>query len=216
VGRPPKDVSVRRGYDRWAASYDSDDNPLTALEAPVVRRLLGRVRGKRVLDVGCGTGRHSVWLAQRGADVVGVDFSKGMLAKACERAGRAGVAAEFFVHDASRPLPLAARSFDVVLSCLVLEHVKDLDGFFRQLARVCRRDGEVVVTAMHPAMFLLGKSANFKDASGAKVRPKSQHGQTLSDYVMAAVRAGLRIDELLERDDAKGWPALVVMRLSPR
>src|SRR4051812_9922878 len=84
---PARDLAgVRGGYDRWAAVYDHDANPLPALEGPVVRGLLGeRVRGAAALDLGCGTGRHAVWLAAQGADVTAVDFSDGMLAEASRK-----------------------------------------------------------------------------------------------------------------------------------
>jgi malonyl-CoA O-methyltransferase len=59
----PDDLStVRDGYDRWARVYDHDANPLLALEEPAVHAALGDVRGRTVLDLGCGTGRHSLWL----------------------------------------------------------------------------------------------------------------------------------------------------------
>lgn len=71
--------AVRDGYDRWARVYDHDANPLPALEAPHVRAAFGDVRGRDVLDLGCGTGRHTAWLAESGARVTAVDFSEGML-----------------------------------------------------------------------------------------------------------------------------------------
>ena len=49
-------LPTQAGYDRWAAIYDHDANPLQALEGPRVRELLGDVRGLTVLDLGCGTG----------------------------------------------------------------------------------------------------------------------------------------------------------------
>jgi malonyl-CoA O-methyltransferase len=89
---------------------------------------------------------------------------------------------------------------------------------------VVRNDGVIVVTAMHPAMFLKGVSANFRDESG-EVRPRS-YVATLSDYVMGAVQGGLVIVALAEHsvDDRLaaqnersrkwlGWPALFVMTL---
>ena len=59
----PETASVRRGYDRWASIYDREANPLIGLEQPVVREALGDVAGLSLLDLGCGTGRHAVWLA---------------------------------------------------------------------------------------------------------------------------------------------------------
>jgi malonyl-CoA O-methyltransferase len=75
---PPRDA-IRSGYDRWALVYDHDANPLIALEEPVVRAAIGDVRGMAVLDLGCGTGRHTTWLVARGAAVTAVDFSEGTL-----------------------------------------------------------------------------------------------------------------------------------------
>src|ERR1700733_11583761 len=74
-------ASVRSGYDRWAAVYERDANPLQALEEPVLRAEIGDVCNLSVLDLGCGTGRHSFWLVQAGASVTAVDFSPGMLAE---------------------------------------------------------------------------------------------------------------------------------------
>ena len=74
---------VRGGYDRWSVVYDHDANPLPPLEEPLVHAALGKVFGRTVLDLGCGTGRHALWLAQAGASVTAVDFSEGMLAGQC-------------------------------------------------------------------------------------------------------------------------------------
>jgi ubiquinone/menaquinone biosynthesis C-methylase UbiE len=204
-------------------------NWLLELEEPEADRALGDVKDLEVLDVGAGTGRHAVRVAQRGARVTAVDFSGEMLARARQKTGADRV--RWLVHDVALPLPFEARSFDRVLSALVLEHipVSDLASFFRDLGRVARDDGLIVVTAMHPAMFLKGVSANFRDDSG-EVRPRS-YVATLSDYVMGAIQAGLVIVSLAEHSVDEGlvarnersrkwlgWPALFVMtfRRAPR
>ena len=217
-------LPTREGYDRWAATYDTMGNWLLELEEPEVDRALGDVEGLDVLDVGAGTGRHAIRIAAAGARVTAIDFSDEMLAKAREKPGADRV--RWLVHDVARPLPFAANSFDRVLSALVLEHipVDELASFFGELGRVARDDGVIVVTAMHPAMFVKGVSANFRDESG-EVRPRS-YVATLSDYVMGAIHAGLVILALGERSvDAElvvrnersrkwlGWPALFVMTL---
>src|SRR4051812_12832504 len=124
-------LSTREGYDRWAAIYDDEDNPLIALEEPLVRQLLGDVRGLRLADIGCGTGRWSLPLAAAGAEVSGVDFSAAMLERA--RAKPAAQTIRFVQHDLARPLPFDDESFDRVVCCLVLDHIGNLPAFFAEL-----------------------------------------------------------------------------------
>jgi ubiquinone/menaquinone biosynthesis C-methylase UbiE len=221
----PNVLSTREGYDRWAATYDTMGNWLLDLEEPEVKRALGDTRDLDVLDVGAGTGRHAIRIAEIGGRVTAIDFSEEMLAEARRKPGANKV--HWLVHDIAQPLPFGAGSFDRVLSALVLEHipVDELAPFFRELGRVARADGVIVVTAMHPAMFLKGVSANFHDEEG-EVRPRS-YVATLSDYVMGAIQAGLVIVSLGERSVDEGlaarhersrkwlgWPALFVMTLT--
>jgi ubiquinone/menaquinone biosynthesis C-methylase UbiE len=220
----PGTIVVREAYDRWAAVYDHDRNPLTALEEPVVRAALGDVRGSLVLDLGCGTGRHTLWLAAQGATVTAVYFSAGMLEVARRKPGAEGV--RFVAHDLHESLPFEDGAFDVVVSGLVLEHLRDPGAFFREVRRVLRPGGRVVVSAMHPAMFLRGSQAAFTDpVSGEKVRPGSYaHG--LGEVVTAAVRVGLVVEGVSEHapdavfaatypraEKYVGWPMLLVLTL---
>jgi ubiquinone/menaquinone biosynthesis C-methylase UbiE len=226
IGASGRVVTTRDGYDRWAKVYESDGNPLTAMEEPVVAELVGDPTGLALLDLGCGTGRHALAFAARSARVTAVDFSGGMLDVARAKPGAEAV--QFVEHDLTGTLPFEPRSFDRVLSCLVLEHLDDLATHFGEIRRVLRDDGVAVVTAMHPAMMLLGVQAGFRDVdSGEKIHPKS-HDNQLSDFVMAALGAGLRPSHLLEGavDEALaarfpraekylGWMMLFAMRLVP-
>tara|TARA_Y100001947_G_scaffold9734_1_gene7438 strand:+ start:164 stop:859 length:696 start_codon:yes stop_codon:yes gene_type:complete len=216
-------AKVRDGYDRWAMVYDDDQNPLQALEGPLVQQACGNVQGLRVLDMGCGTGRHTLWLAQAGAEVTGIDFSEAMLAKAHEKAK--GYSIDLIVHDLHQRLPFETGQFDMVVSGLVLEHIADLAHYFSEIARVLGNPGRAVVSAMHPAMFLRDSQAQFTDPnSGEKVRPGSLSHQ-LSDVVMGAVSASLELVHFAEHSaDAQlaadfprsekyvGWPMLVLFQ----
>ena len=216
-------AKVRDGYDRWAMVYDDDQNPLQALEGPLVQQACGNVQGLRVLDMGCGTGRHTLWLAQAGAEVTGIDFSEAMLEKAHEKAK--GYSIDLIVHDLHQRLPFETGQFDMVVSGLVLEHIVDLAHYFSEIARVLGNPGRAVVSAMHPAMFLRDSQAQFTDPnSGEKVRPGSLSHQ-LSDVVMGAVSASLELVHFAEHSaDAQlaadfprsekyvGWPMLVLFQ----
>ncbi|MCR9165164.1 MAG: class I SAM-dependent methyltransferase [Nannocystaceae bacterium] len=192
---PITEISTQAGYDRWAPGYDAYDNPLIALEQPEVRALIGDPSGLAVLDVGCGTGRHALWMAERGATVTGVDFSSGMLEQL-----RAKPDADVTVieHDFTEGLPVPDRSVDLVTCCLVLEHVPSLGAVFAEMARVTRPGGRVVISDFHPEMLRRGYHARFREAPGGPKFQMLGEAHTVSDYIMAATRAGWSIEHAAE------------------
>lgn len=201
-------AGVRAGYDRWAAVYDHDGNPLQALEEPELRRLAGDPRGLDCLDLGCGTGRHALWLAERGGRVTAVDFSEEMLEQARRKPG--AVAVRFLRHNLAAPLPFPEGAFDLVVSGLVLEHIEDLDAFFLELRRVLRPGGRALLSAMHPRMFERGAWARFTDEATGEVVAPGSLPHALEDFVRAAAGAGFTLEELVERAPdaafAECWP----------
>ena len=222
----PDIVSTQAGYDRWAEIYDGEDNTLILVEEQHIQPLIGRVKGLSVADIGCGTGRHAIQLANAGAKVTAVDFSKSMLARAQQKPGAENIT--FLQHDLAQPFPLPSASFDRVLCCLVLDHIANLHNFFTELRRLCRPDGYIVISVMHPAMSLRGVQARFTDpATGQKILLQSEVHQTC-DYLMAAKSAGLKMTHISEHavDEAMAkripraekylnWPVLLLLRFTP-
>src|SRR5258708_7153673 len=189
-------VPTQAGYDRWAELYDDEDNPLVLLEEAHIGALIGDVAGLAVGDIGCGTGRHAVRWAAAGAQVTAIDFSEAMLQRARAKSGAAAVM--FIRHDISSKLPLPSASIDRVFCCLVLDHIADLPGFFLELRRLCRPDGFVAISVMHPAMLLRGVQARFTDpVSGRRIQPLS-HSHQIADYLMAPKVAGLALNQISE------------------
>ena len=222
---PPLFLSTQEGYDRWSDVYDSDGNPLLPLEEPQVAGLLGDIAGLSILDVGCGTGRHAVRLAASGARVTAVDFSPGMLARAFAKQDAADV--RFLNHDLTQPLPLPDASFDRAVCCLVLDHIERPARLLSDVRRVLRPGGFLVVSVMHPALLLAGVQARFTHPeNGQKVCPQSYPHQ-ISDYLMAALAAGLRLCHISEHAATAdyvaqvpraaryaGWPLLLMLKLA--
>lgn len=218
-------LSTEEGYDRWSKVYDTDENPLVALEEDVVHRWFGDPAGRHVADVGCGTGRHSVWLADRGARVDAFDGSSKMLGKA--RGKDSAGAVRFTKHRLPQALPVEDATYDAVVFALVADHVAELEKVFSDLRRVTKPKGMIAFTVLHPAMNLKGVTARFLDPdSGERVHIHA-YEYTYGDYVTAVLRAGLEITEIVERAaDAElaarkpraerylGWPMLLAMKLT--
>jgi 2-polyprenyl-3-methyl-5-hydroxy-6-metoxy-1,4-benzoquinol methylase len=129
-------------YARWRTS---ELGTLTeSLEEAAVFALAENLGGKRVLDVGCGDGVYSIRAAQLGANVTGLDISRVMLDAARRRAEAARVFVEWR-EGRAEALPFQAASFDVVLAVTVLCWVSDASAAVREMTRVPRPGGIVVI-----------------------------------------------------------------------
>jgi SAM-dependent methyltransferase len=100
-----------------------------------------------VADLGCGPGAHTLALARRGYDVVGVDGSPRMVEVARTRAEREEVDATFDVHDVGAPLHFADASLGGVLAILVLQHLPHPAAFVAEIRRCLRPGGHLLITA---------------------------------------------------------------------
>lgn len=120
--------------------------------------LFGAVSGKRVIDLGCGGGQNSIALAKRGALVTAVDFSKRQLMLAERAASREGTVLELRNDNIQDLSSIGDSTFDIAFSCFASEYVKKLDTFFRNVFRVLRPDGFLILCDLHP--FASGAAAN--------------------------------------------------------
>ncbi len=102
-------------------------------------------KGNKVLEVGCGVGLTSVYLAKKGCKVTGIDISKGMIRKAKERAEKKKVKIEFLVADAQK-LPFGNSVFDAVICESVMAFIPDKKRAMKEFARVVKRGGHVGIT----------------------------------------------------------------------
>ncbi|HEX6739951.1 MAG TPA: class I SAM-dependent methyltransferase [Vicinamibacteria bacterium] len=112
------------------------------LEALLARYLPAQGGGRRLLDVGCGTGHHLASLRARGFEVAGVDGSEAML----EHARRNNPGVDLRQCDVER-LPHPDAQFDLVLCVEVLRYLPHMDACLREIARVLRPGGVALVTA---------------------------------------------------------------------
>jgi malonyl-CoA O-methyltransferase len=170
-----------------------DGNPLIAIEGPVVHGWLSQLEGRRALDLGCGTGRHTLALVEAKAIVVAVDQSPAMLALA--RAKLRGHQVHWVRHGLPEPLPFPPNAFHAVVLGLVAEHVKDLAALLAESARVLRPGGRLILTALHEDRTSQGMQARFIDPVTGLRKPIVTYHRTIAEYLEAAARVDLALVE---------------------
>jgi SAM-dependent methyltransferase len=181
-------------------------------------RLLGDVRGRRVLELGCGAAAGARWLAGQGAEATGLDLSAGMLQHAAAAARRSGVRVPLVQADALA-LPFRDATFDVVCTAFgAIPFVADSGAVMREVARVLRPGGRWVFSITHPMRWifwdepdetgLVARNSYFDrtpyvefDEEGTPSYVE-QH-RTLGDRVRELVAAGFELRDLVEPE----WPA---------
>jgi ubiquinone/menaquinone biosynthesis C-methylase UbiE len=135
-------------FDSVAARYDAFfRTPLGRYvwqaERAALRRALAPRPGEAIVDLGCGTGLFSHWLAREGLRVTGVDLSEGMLRRASRRLARSPNARCLKGDIVATPFPAAA--FDAALLQTVLEFVDDPAAALKEAGRIVRPGGRIVV-----------------------------------------------------------------------
>jgi len=181
-------------------------------------RLLGDVKARRVLEIGCGASQCARWLSTQGADVVGVDLSYRQL----QHSRRLDEETSLVVPAAcatATALPFGEGSFDLGCSAFgALSFLVDIGTSLREVARVLRPGGRFVFSVVHPMRQLfpddpteqgLRLSRSYfdsaayveSDADGNPTYVEAHH--TLGDWIDAITAAGLTVDSLLEPE----WPA---------
>ena len=180
--------------------------------------LLGEVRGRKVLELGCGGGQNSIAMARAGAVVTGLDFSSAQLDHARSLAEEAGVRPEFVLWDLNALGEFPQRGWERILSCFAVEYVPDLREFCRNVATLLAPGGRAVLCDLHPFVsgcdvvdasldrfsatvdYFRQRPVDFVwrvEGTGSAPRLRRYH-RTLSAYVDALCGAGLTIRRVAE------------------
>jgi SAM-dependent methyltransferase len=219
-------VASRRWWDGDADDYQDEHGrflgdvdfvwcPEGVREADV--GLLGELRGRRVLELGCGAAAGARWLDGRGAEVVALDLSAGMLRHARLAEKRSGVRVPLVQADALA-LPFADGAFDTVCTAFgAVPFVADSGAVMKEVARVLRPGGAWVFSITHPMRWIFldepgedGLKAihsyfdrrPYVEQDGAGVPSYVEQHRTLGDRVRELVGAGFVLRDLIEPE----WP----------
>jgi SAM-dependent methyltransferase len=179
---------------------------------------VGDLKGRRVLELGCGGGQSAIAFAKQGATVIGVDFSAEQLAHARHLGEQEGVKIELRHGDLADLAFLRSDSVDLVFSASALEFVEDIGRVFRQCHRVLRVGAPLIFSCKHPIWQLLDDDGyqpllarrSYFDRSPAEVVRDEvtfmEHPHTFADLALGLARASLRLETILEPEPDPSGP----------
>jgi SAM-dependent methyltransferase len=196
-------LSVRDGYNAWAATYES------IVQDEMDLRLFARLKSVdwpgagRALDLACGTGRVGAWLRGQGVRRLdGVDLTPAMLESA-----RARGAYETLVEAEVGATGLEGGAYDLITMSLADEHLSELGPVYAEAARLAAPGGAFVVVGYHPHfLMMIGMPAHFDGDDGQPVAVQSWV-HLASDHARAAFAAGWRLEAFDEGVIDDAWIA---------
>lgn len=205
-------MSVRNAYNAWAGQYDTNINKTRDLEAIALRTTLVEISFNDCLEIGCGTGKNTVWLVTKAEHITAVDLSEKMLAKAKQKIKTDNI--EFVQADITSDWTFIQKQYDLVTFSLVLEHIENLAHVFKKVAQTLSVGGHVYIGELHPYKQYTGSKARFDTEEGTQVVSCFNHH--ISDFTQAAKKHGLSllaINEYFDDDDRNTTPRILSLLL---
>ncbi|ACU57721.1 class I SAM-dependent methyltransferase [Chitinophaga pinensis] len=205
-------MDTKQAYNLWASHYDSNDNKTRDLEADALRTSLAGIHFKTCLEIGCGTGKNTLWFQERAEYITAIDQSEGMMDKAKEKISSSRVL--FKQADITKEWQFQDGLYDLVSFSLVLEHIDNLDHIFQQVSKSLHPGGYVYIGELHPFKQYAGSKARFDTAAGTEVLECFNHH--ISDFIQSARKFGLIVEDLNEYfddNDRNGIPRILTIIL---
>lgn len=194
---------IKNAYDEWAEIYDTNHNKTRDLNYRCIRQQQLDLKNKKVLEIGCGTGLNTIYLAGQAKKVIGIDISEEMLARARVRLEERN--AEFIKADITKPWQLDDAAFDFIVGNLVLEHIENLTHVFSVAFRVLKDEGKFYVAELHPYRQLQQSQAKFRSQKTGEEILVDAFTHPVSEYINEGLSAGFILRKMGEeqKEDEK-------------
>lgn len=205
-------MDTKQAYNLWASQYDTNDNKTRDLEAHALRESLADIPFRTCLEVGCGTGKNTLWFQERADYITAIDLSEEMMAKARQKISSSRVL--FKQADITKEWTFQDGLYDLVSFSLVLEHIDDLDHIFDQVSKSMHPNGHVYIGELHPFKQYAGSKARFDTENGTEVLECFNHH--ISDFIRSAKKYDLvvaDINEYFDEDNRNGIPRILTIIL---
>jgi ubiquinone/menaquinone biosynthesis C-methylase UbiE len=187
-------MNIQEAYDSWSHTYDTDHNLTRDLDQVIAKRILMGLDSPSVVEIGCGTGKNTLWLSQIAERVHAIDSSEAMIEKAKAKVNSTNVT--FTVGDLTKTWMCNNASADLITCNLVLEHIQDLSFIFSEASRVLVKGGYFFISELHPFKQYQGMKANFQSNQEAiEITAFTHH---ISEFMNVAKACGFSLEDFQE------------------
>lgn len=200
-------MSIEKAYNLWASQYDTNDNKTRDLDKIATSQTLEKYNFTTVLELGCGTGKNTLFLLGKANHIIGIDFSQEMMNKAKEKVDKFLKSStnkekkvQFQKADLTKEWNVPGGFADLITCSLTLEHIQNLNFIFNQANKKLRTNGLFFICELHPFKQYLGSRARFDKENGTVVLETYTHH--LSEYLSYAKKNGFVPIEINEWFDA--------------
>lgn len=227
---------IEKNWDEMSKAYESfteaEESYSYTIEWPCIKKILPNLQGKRILDLGCGTGRFDfLFEKENPISILGLDISEEMLDIAKEKAANRNSKVEFIKGDISNFNTYIDERFDFIFSSTVLHYISDLKGLFNNIYNALNEKGSCIVSVMNPvytAQYPIDKNGKFPSddewivryldkSKRAYIQPwieyndkikdflSTSYHHTFGDYLNAIISAGLKLERVEEPYPPERW-----------
>ncbi len=235
--------TIKEDWNTMAQAYEefnnSPDSYSYNIEWPTIKGLLPQLTGKKILDIGCGTGIFTFLFDEyKPSKIIGLDLSESMLDIAKQKAEQGDSKATFVLGDATYANKYVEEKFDLIFSSTTTHYIKDLDTFFENLGKCMEDNGSIILSIIHPiysAMYPIEHGDDFPDDEEWQIRYLDKSGRSyiqpwieynekyenqlsksfhhlFSDYMNAIIKAGLKLCQISEPMPPEGWKTDCIAR----
>lgn len=230
------ETDIKVNWDKMSTAYDNftekEDSYSYSIEWPCIKTMLPNLENKKVLDLGCGTGRFSfLFEKEDAASILGIDISENMLEIAKKRFVERTSKVEFIQGDISNFNTYIKETYDFIFSSTTFHYISDLESIFRNIFDSLDENGVCIISVMHPlytAQYPIDKQGEYPRDEDWKVRYldksyrtyiqpwveyndsienylSSSYHHSFSDYMNAIIKSGLRIECIEEPYPLEKW-----------
>jgi len=187
-------MKTHKGYTKWSSTYDDVLNRTRDLEQNAQKILLHNYCWCSCVELGCGTGKNTAWLAHKSQQLTAVDFNEAMMNKAKAKLNHSHIT--FIKADIQQNWNFLKQPVDLISCSLILEHIENLAFIFETAFTHLKKGGLFYIGEFHPFKQYLGSKAKFENEKEITLIEQFTHH--FSDYLSCSKKAGFTLVDVRE------------------